>query len=107
MSVLNRDEFFKAISTKITGTDDDDLKLIEDLTDTFNAMEKDAHGDGVNWKQKYEESNAAWSKRYKSRFFSSNGASEIIDEYDPDEDAPPKRKKADRDINIDDLFKNN
>ena len=44
MSVLSRDEFFKAISSKITGTEEDDLKIIEDLTDTYNSLEKQSHG---------------------------------------------------------------
>lgn len=106
MSVLSRDEFFKAISSKITGTEEDDLKIIEDLTDTYNSLEKQSHGDGVNWEQKYHDLDATWSKRYKSRFFSSNGASEIIEDDDDDDDAQkPKRKKTDRDISIDDLFK--
>lgn len=107
MSVLSRDDFFKAISSKITGTEEDDLKVIEDLTDTYNSLEKQSHGDGINWEQKYHELDDTWSKRYRSRFFSSNGASEIIEDDEPGDDAQAsKRKKTDHNITINDLFEN-
>lgn len=71
MAVLNRDEFFNAIQTRVgNDTSDDAINFIENMTDTFNSLENGANGDGVDWKQKYEELDESWKKKYAHRFFS-------------------------------------
>lgn len=72
MAVLDRDEYLKRLSSIIVGDTDEDLKNIEDFTDTFDDLLGKA--DTENWKQKYEDNDADWRKKYKDRFF------EVIDE---------------------------
>lgn len=69
MSVLNKDEFFERLRTKIgEDTSEDSLKFIEDVTDTYNEMFTRADGQ-ENWKTKYEENDIEWRNKYKERFF--------------------------------------
>lgn len=69
MSVLNKDEFFERLRTKIgEDTSEDSLKFIEDVTDTYNEMFTRADGQ-ENWKSKYEENDTEWRNKYKERFF--------------------------------------
>lgn len=40
--VLTRDEFFEAINKRVgRNTDDESLKFIEDMTDTYNSLDVD------------------------------------------------------------------
>ena len=52
MAVLDRDEYLKRLGSIITGDTDEDLKNIEDFTDTFDDLL--GKTDTENWKQKYE-----------------------------------------------------
>lgn len=85
MAVKTREEILTSVRTHI-GDDasDEALALVEDLTDTITDFEKKANNDGQNWKQRYEENDAAWRKKYRDRFFS--GGSD-----DDDEPEPPKK----------------
>ena len=97
MAVLNRDDFFARIN-KIIGTDssDESISFVEDMTDTYNSLEKSANGDGVNWEEKYHELDNSWKKKYQNRFFS--GSSTTF----PQGDNPPEPPKETK---IEDLFK--
>ncbi len=87
MSVLNRDDFINSINTIVgTDTSDNALKFIEDMTDTYNSLEEQANGDGENWKQKYQELDNSWKEKYKRRFFSGNGRSNMPTPDVPDEE---------------------
>lgn len=104
MAILKRDEFLNRINSLIgDDTSDDSIKALEDLTDTYNELEKRAEGDGVDWKQKYEDNDRAWKKKYTSRFYSGNGYSnpEYSDDEPSEEDKA--RERAEK-IKIDDLF---
>lgn len=48
---------------------DDDIAMLEDITDTFTDFEEKT-SDITNWKNKYEENDKAWKKKYSDRFFS-------------------------------------
>lgn len=87
MAVRTREEILNSIRTHI-GEDasDEALALVEDLTDTITDYENKANNDGQNWKQRYEENDAAWRKKYRDRFFS--GSSDV----DDDEPEPTKKK---------------
>lgn len=64
MAILKKDEFITKISNLI-GEDnsDESLQLLEDVTDTF-----DSWGENESWKEKYEENDNTWRKKYRERF---------------------------------------
>ena len=78
-------------------TSDEAIALIEDVSDTLDSM-----NDTTDWKQKYEEKDAEWRKKYTERFFSGapegseEKKKETEDEQDDGDDA--------EDITIDELF---
>ena len=79
MSTLNKEQFFNTLSSLIGDKNDEEtIKALEDMTDTYNALEAGNIGDGVDWKQKYEDNDKAWRDKYRSRFMrgdSGNGPS--------------------------------
>lgn len=69
MSTLNKEEFFNTLSSLIgERSDEATIKALEDMTDTYNALEAGNAGDGIDWKQKYEENDNAWRAKYRNRF---------------------------------------
>lgn len=105
MSVLTREDFFNSVN-KIVGDDADDekLKFLEDMQDTYNDMQKKIEdSEGVDWQKKYDELDKSWRAKYKHRFFSnSNGMAD-----EPDLDAKDKEQEAmerAKTVTIDDLF---
>ena len=100
MAILNRDEYFERLSTIVGDkSDDESIAFVEDFSDTYNDLTNRATGDGVDWKQKYEENDKMWKERYKNRFFSGNAGNPNFT-Y-PDEIIEEEKKKG---ITIDDLF---
>ena len=86
MSILPRDEFFARIQEKIgDDTSEDSIAFLEDMTDTYNELEKNANGDGIDWEAKYRENDEAWKKKYKSRFFHGGSTSAPGCMSEPDE----------------------
>lgn len=71
MSVLNTEQLNELIKNLVTGTTDEDLKNLEDLTDTVTDLREQVSNANAseNWKKRYEENDAAWRERYKQRFF--------------------------------------
>lgn len=87
MAILNREEFFSSIQNRVgADTSDDAITFIENLTDTYNSLEKQARGDGVNWEQKYHELDESWKKKYSHRFFSGGCADYVPDNNTRDDD---------------------
>lgn len=84
MAILSKEDFLNRIK-EITKdkTDDDTLKLVEDMTDTINNYENDK---SQNWKEKYETNDKEWRERYKARFFS--GDTHEDDDDEPEDDKP-------------------
>lgn len=102
MAILSKDEFFNRISKQIgNDTSDDSIAFMEDMTDTYNDLERKTKNDGVDWEQKCKEVDAAWKAKYTHRFFNGGASDSSIptpnadesDGYNPD------------DITVDSLFK--
>lgn len=96
MPKLNKEEFFERITSFIgDNTSDDAIKLLEDLGDTYTALEAEINSDGVDWKTKFEENDAAWRKKYFNRFMGGNSG-----EVDFSDSVQVEPKKVD----FDDIF---
>lgn len=77
--VKTKEELMKALQEKIgESTEDSDISLIEDISDTFDSFAKKSE---IDWEQKYKENDANWREKYKSRFFNPQ-TKEAIDETD-------------------------
>lgn len=76
MSVVTRDEIIERIVSRMDEDNktDEDIKLIEDLTDTFDDYERRV---GEDWKTKYEENDRQWRDRYVARFMNKDIEDEI------------------------------
>ncbi len=93
MAVLERDKFFERIKEQMGDTSTDEaIAFLEDMTDTYNSLS--GSGDGTDWKQKYDENDAAWRKKYTERFFSGSGNQE----HNPDQE-------LDKPLTYENLFK--
>ena len=102
MPVLNRDDFFARIN-EIVGDDTSEsaLSFIEDMTDTYAALEETGNDERVaELEKELEETNAAWRKRYKERFFSGGRVNSFTDP----EQLEDEQNALNEDITIDDLF---
>lgn len=100
MAVLNKDDFFNRLNAMLGDSQSDDaISFMEDMTDTYNSLEQAAAGDGENWEQRFRENDAAWRKKYKSRFFSSGGGN-----YDPPGDGTDPEPDPTK-VTFADLFK--
>ena len=92
MAILDKEQFFTKLHEKVgTDTSEESLNFLEDMTDTYNDLEKRSNGDGVDWKQKYNELDASWRERYRHRFMSGDGGNpnsfeskSSAEEYDPE-----------------------
>lgn len=97
MAVKTREEILESLRGRF-GDDptDDDIAMLEDITDTFTDFEEKT-SDATNWKNKYEENDKAWKKKYSDRFFSKDGDNkDNSNDSDEPEDKPMKT--------FDDLF---
>lgn len=97
MAVLSKDEFFKQLHERVgADTSDTAIAFVENMTDTYNDLEKKAAGDGVDWEKRYHDNDEAWRAKYRHRFFS-GGEMRI-----------PEEKGCDtidsEDIRVEDLF---
>ena len=107
MAVLERDDFFARVQARIgEDSSDDAIAFMEDMADTYNAMEQKATGDGVDWEKRYKELDESWKKRYTHRFFSSGGGSPFGNSTDEqDESSAEKEERRAETITYGDLFK--
>lgn len=71
---LNKEEFIGKVKEYIGDRDDDEtISFLEYINDSVNNIDEDI------WKEKYEENDAAWRKKYKERFFA--GTSDNDDDF--------------------------
>lgn len=102
MATLNREQYFNTLSALVgERSDPEAIKALEDMTDTFNSLEKGVNGDGEDWKKKAEEIDKSWREKYRARFMrgdGGNGPSQAKTDPDSD-DYDPNR------IGFNDLFK--
>lgn len=97
MAVKTMEEILESLRGRF-GDDptDDDIAMLEDITDTFTDFEEKT-SNATNWKNKYEENDKAWKKKYSDRFFSKDdGNNDNSGDSDEPEDKPMKT--------FDDLF---
>lgn len=101
MAVLNREEFFTRLHTRLgEDTSEDGISFLEDMTDTYNDMENRANGDGVNWEEKYKQLDESWRARYRHRFFN-GGDKSVPDSIDSEKDSEEYNPDN---IQVEDLF---
>ncbi len=92
MAVKTLDAMISAANEIIGENNSDEaISFLEDLTDTISARQPDV----AYWKEKYEQNDAEWRKRYRERF---SGKQETIETV-------PKVEIEEKEITIDDLFK--
>lgn len=102
MAVLDRDEYLKRLGSIIVGDTDEDLKNIEDFTDTFDDLLEKT--DAENWKQKYEDNDAEWRKKYKDRFFEAIDETKVKEIGTPEENTDELESESEEVKEYDDLF---
>lgn len=69
MAVRSKEEILESIKTRIgDDTSDETLSFLEDITDTMNDYEERL-SDETDWKNKFEENDKEWRKKYAERFF--------------------------------------
>lgn len=101
MAVLSPDDFMNAVKGLAgDSADDNTLTMIENFTDTFNALVARA-SDTTDWKTKYEQNDNEWREKYKARFFEGKEGT--------DPNVVLGKQKEDitddgKDISFDDLF---
>lgn len=95
MAIRTREEIIASISKRIgDDTSDEALALLDDIKDTFDDYDTRT-ADGTNWKNKYEENDAEWRKRYKDAFMNKP----------IEEDFELERKDEPKVLSFDKLFK--
>lgn len=80
MAVRTREELLAAMKGRMGETPtDDDITLIEDISDTLNDYEV-RYANETDWKSKYEENDREWRDKYTSRFFESREETATVEE---------------------------
>lgn len=104
--VLTKEEFMNNLKSRVgDDTSDEALKYLEDMTDTFNELEKKAQGNkksDEDWKKEINEVENKWRTKYRERFFNSDASGGKED--DPMVTPTPDEPKPEESITIDDLF---
>ncbi len=69
MAVRTREEILESIRNIVgDSTDDNTLKVLEDVTDTFTDFENKT-ANQTEWEAKYKENDEGWRKKYAERFY--------------------------------------
>ena len=86
MSILNREEFLNQIKARLgDDTSDEGIAFLENLTDTYDDLDRRAKGDGKDWKAEAKRIDDDWRRKYRERFFSGNTNDNDNDDFtDPD-----------------------
>lgn len=81
MSIKSIDEILNAVKERIgDDTSDSAISFVEDISDTFNSLYEQE-----NWKQKYEQNDSEWRKKYRDRFLSGESSSDDDNSGDANE----------------------
>ena len=73
MAVRTREEILEAIRSRIgEDTSDESISLLEDITDTMEDYETRV-ADKTDWKNKCDELDATWRRKYIERFSGKTG----------------------------------
>lgn len=90
MAIRSKEELIKAINDRLGETPtDEDLALLEDVTDSLDDLTQKASGSG-EWEQKYKDLDKNWRDKYRARFLSGSGDDDGNLNVDPD-DAPDEK----------------
>lgn len=98
MAIKTKEEILAALNAKFgEDSSDETLAIIEDVSDTLDDYDEKTK-ETTNWKEKYEENDAAWRSKYRERFFDSGDdrddndgpVDDIIEDLRKDEDKRPK-----------------
>ena len=102
MAIVKKEEYLNLLRERLgDSTDDCDLKLLEDFSDTYDDMFSQLNNkDETDWKAKYEQNDKEWREKYRARFFDSTTDNE-------NKEPEPKDNDDDNESNVtfDDLFK--
>lgn len=91
MAILTREQLMESIRNRVgDDTSDEALAFIENVNDTIESMTTDKNTD---WKQKFEENDAAWRQKYKDRFFNSS-SEDKDDDFEEEEKEKPMTYEA-------------
>ena len=97
MAVRTKDEIMTTIRSRLgDDTTDETLAFIEDISDTYDELEKQVKDSG-EWKTKYEENDKEWRDKYKERFFSAS-------EDQKDEQEEEQEEEKSKPLRYEDLF---
>lgn len=100
--VTTKTVLLEALRAKIgDSTDDADLKLLEDVSDTIDDFEQRIKDSG-DWKTKYEENDKAWKEKYRDRFFNKD-VDKQIEEKEKEKDIEHKLDENKK-LEFSDLF---
>lgn len=81
MSIKSIDEILNAVKERIgDDTSDSTISFVEDISDTLNSLSEQE-----NWKQKFEQNDSEWRKKYRDRFLSGESSSDDDDSGDENE----------------------
>jgi hypothetical protein len=73
MAVRTREEILEAIRSRIgEDTSDESISLLENIADTMEDYETRV-ADKTDWKNKYDELDATWRRKYIERFSGKTG----------------------------------
>ena len=79
MAIRSKEDILETIKTRIgDDTSDETLSFLEDITDTMNDYEERLSGE-TDWKNKFEENDKEWRKKYAERFFGKEPEEETED----------------------------
>lgn len=92
-------EEFKTIAGENV-TSDESIAFLENLSDSMEVEE--APADEVDWKEKYDELDMEWRKKYIERF--SEGAEGETEETEETEETKETEEERAESIGYDDLF---
>lgn len=99
MAIKTREEILASLHERFGDESGDDvLGIYEDISDTFTDFENKTK-DTTNWQQKYEQNDAEWREKYRSRFMAPK------EDDEEDELLKPHQNPAKRAKTFEELFK--
>ena len=91
MAIRSKEEIIKSLTVLIGENDSDEaLTMVEDVSDTIDSLNENNEED---WKNRYDELDKSWRKRYKERFLSG-----------PDKEEEDKEGEENKTYKFEDLF---
>lgn len=103
MAVLTQEEYFETLNRLIgDSATDENIKCVEDLTDTYMDMSgRDGSARVQELENQLEEQRKAFNKRYMDRFFSAPVSAAQVN---PDEQRLRSEEERGENITVEDLF---